>query len=54
MTDWNSKLYLKFEKERTQPAKDLINGIEMYRLHWVRPLQRQSIDCIPYLLRSVL
>lgn len=29
MTDWNSKQYLRFEKERTQPAKDLIHRIEI-------------------------
>ncbi len=29
MSDWNSRQYLKFEKERTQPAKDLINRIEI-------------------------
>jgi len=28
MADWNPNLYLKFEKERTQPAKDLISRIE--------------------------
>ena len=25
MLDWNPDLYLKFEKERTLPAKDLIS-----------------------------
>lgn len=29
MSDWNPELYLKFEKERTQPAKDLINRIDV-------------------------
>lgn len=28
MNDWNPNLYLKFEKERTQPVKDLISRIE--------------------------
>lgn len=28
MADWNSKQYLKFEKERTQPSRDLITRIE--------------------------
>lgn len=28
MLDWNPNLYLKFAKERTQPAKDLISHIE--------------------------
>lgn len=27
MSDWNPELYLKFEKERTQPARDLISRI---------------------------
>lgn len=29
MADWNSKQYLKFEKERTQPAIDLVNRISI-------------------------
>lgn len=29
MEKWNSKQYLKFVKERTQPATDLVNRIEM-------------------------
>lgn len=29
MNDWNPNLYLKFEKERTQPVKDLISRIEL-------------------------
>lgn len=28
MPDWNSKQYMKFERERTQPSKDLISRIE--------------------------
>ena len=27
MSDWNSKQYLKFEKQRTQPSIDLANRI---------------------------
>lgn len=27
MSDWDSKQYMKFEKERTQPSKDLISRI---------------------------
>ncbi len=27
MSDWNSKQYMKFERERTQPSKDLISRI---------------------------
>ena len=29
MSDWKPSLYLKFEKERTQPAIDLVNRIEI-------------------------
>lgn len=29
MADWNSKQYLKFERERTQPAIDLVNRINI-------------------------
>lgn len=29
MSDWNPELYLKFEKERTQPVNDLISRIEI-------------------------
>lgn len=29
MLDWNPDLYLKFEKERTLPAKDLISRIDV-------------------------
>lgn len=28
MSDWNSNQYMKFERERTQPSKDLISRIE--------------------------
>lgn len=28
MSDWNPELYLKFEKERTQPSIDLISHID--------------------------
>lgn len=27
MSDWNPDLYLKFEKERTQPSLDLVSRI---------------------------
>ena len=42
MTDWNASLYLKFEKERTQPAKDLIN-----RLSLENPRRVIDIGCGP-------
>lgn len=29
MNDWNAKLYMKFEKQRTRPAIDLINSLEI-------------------------
>ncbi len=29
MTDWNSEQYLKFKNERTQPAMDLVNRINI-------------------------
>ena len=29
MSDWNPELYLKFERERTQPVKDLVARIEL-------------------------
>jgi trans-aconitate 2-methyltransferase len=29
MSDWNPELYLKFERERTQPVKDLVARIEV-------------------------
>ena len=29
MADWNSKQYLKFKNERTQPAIDLVNRIQL-------------------------
>ncbi len=29
MSDWNSKQYVKFEKERTQPTIDLIHRIDI-------------------------
>ena len=29
MSDWNSKQYLKFQKERTQPAIDLVSRIAL-------------------------
>ena len=42
MTDWNPSLYLKFEKERTQPVKDLISHIEKDQ-----PLRIIDIGCGP-------
>ncbi len=42
MTDWNPNLYLKFEKERTQPVKDLISRIEKDR-----PARIIDIGCGP-------
>ena len=30
--DWNSEQYLKFKTERTQPAVDLVNRINMVNL----------------------
>ena len=40
MLDWNPDLYLKFEKERTLPAKDLISRIEI-----VNPKRILDIGC---------
>lgn len=40
MLDWNPDLYLKFEKERTLPAKDLISRIEK-----VNPKRILDIGC---------
>ena len=42
MTDWNSTLYLKFKKERTQPAIDLANRIRTYH-----PEKIADIGCGP-------
>ena len=33
MSDWNSLQYLKFEKQRTQPARDLLMRIKAYTPH---------------------
>lgn len=33
MADWDSKLYIKFKKERTQPAADLANRLRGYNPH---------------------
>lgn len=52
MTDWNSSLYLKFKKERTQPAVDLANRLRAYH-----PEKIADIGCGPgnstEVLRSV-
>lgn len=40
MLDWNPDLYLKFEKERTLPAKDLISRIEV-----VNPKKILDVGC---------
>lgn len=40
MLDWNPDLYLKFEKERTLPAKDLISRIEI-----VNPKKILDVGC---------
>ena len=42
MSDWNPGLYLKFEKERTQPVIDLISRIEV-----VNPKRIIDIGCGP-------
>lgn len=42
MADWNSSLYLKFEKERTQPAIDLAN-----RINVVAPKRIVDLGCGP-------
>lgn len=42
MADWNPNLYLKFEKERTQPVKDLISRIDKDQ-----PLRIIDIGCGP-------
>ncbi|MEG0857108.1 MAG: methyltransferase domain-containing protein [Terrisporobacter sp.] len=40
MLDWNPDLYLKFEKERTLPAKDLISRIEV-----INPKRILDVGC---------
>lgn len=40
MLDWNPDLYLKFEKERTLPAKDLISRIEV-----INPKKILDVGC---------
>ena len=42
MSDWNSDLYLKFEKQRTQPALDLAKRIEQYN-----PFEIADLGCGP-------
>ena len=41
MADWDSKQYLKFEKERTRPSVDLIKGIE------ISPKKILDVGCGP-------
>ncbi len=52
MADWNSELYLKFKRERTQPSIDLANSVRMYA-----PARICDIGCGPgnstAVLRSV-
>ena len=42
MKDWSSAQYLKFAKERTQPAIDLVN-----RIHMDNPRKIIDIGCGP-------
>ena len=42
MANWNSSLYLKFKKERTQPAIDLANRVRTYH-----PERIADIGCGP-------
>ncbi len=35
MSDWDSSQYLKFEKQRTQPARDLLVRLKAYKPHTV-------------------
>lgn len=42
MSEWNSSLYLKFEKQRTQPALDLAKRVEKYN-----PLSIADLGCGP-------
>mgnify|MGYP003623615127 CR=1 FL=1 len=42
MSDWNSSLYLKFERERTQPSVDLIARISL-----PAPLKILDVGCGP-------
>lgn len=42
MSDWNSLQYLKFEKQRTQPAKDLLMRLKAYT-----PRTAADIGCGP-------
>lgn len=38
MEDWNAKLYLRFQKERTQPAIDLANRVRSHSLQKIADL----------------
>lgn len=42
MADWNSQQYLKYENERTQPAKDLLN-----RINTNKPKRILDVGCGP-------
>lgn len=42
MADWNSEIYLRFKKERTQPAIDLVNRVRTYS-----PNKIADIGCGP-------
>ena len=44
----------KLQRINIEPVLELCTDCMDSRLHWERPLQRQSIEVIPYLQRSVL
>ena len=44
----------KLQRMNIEPVLELCTDCIDIRLHWERPLQRQSIEVIPYLQRSVL
>jgi len=44
----------KLQKINMEPVLEPCTDCMNIRLHWERPLQRQSIEAIPYLQRSVL
>lgn len=52
MSDWNPELYLKFERERTQPVRDLAGRIEMASpkniIDWIQSTgMRPFLDRLP-------